>query len=59
MKYTIFGCNHKRIGTFKCDTLGELAQHLDQQYDVESLCCVEDEDGFGYNAEDLVNEEAE
>lgn len=58
MKYTIFGCGHKRIGTVKCDTLRELAQHLDTEYDVEDLCCVEDADGFGHNPVDLVAEEA-
>jgi hypothetical protein len=59
MKYSIFGHNHTRIETVKLQTLKELAQYLQTEYDVEDLCCVEDADGFGYNAVDLVEEELE
>jgi len=59
MKYTIFGQYHKRIETVKFSTLKELAQYLNQEYTVEDLCCVEDADGFGYNAVDLVEQELE
>jgi hypothetical protein len=60
MKYTIYGEYHQRIETVKFDTLKELAQYLVEQYeDIEDLCCVEDQDGFGYNAVDLVDEELE
>jgi hypothetical protein len=60
MKYTIYGEYHQRIETVKFDTLKELAQYLVEQYeDIEDLCCIEDADGFGYNAVDLVDEELE
>jgi hypothetical protein len=60
MKYTIYGEYHQRIETVKFATLKELAQYLVEQYeDIEDLCCIEDTDGFGYNAVDLVDEELE
>jgi hypothetical protein len=62
MKYTIFGQYHERIETVKFSTLKELAQYLANEYTdpgitLEELCCVEDADGWGYNAVDLVEEQ--
>ena len=57
MKYTINGQDHAWSKQVKFATLQELAQHLKDNYDLNSLCCVEDEDGFGYNPVDLVAEE--
>ena len=59
MKYTINGNDHAWSKKVKFATLQELAQHLKDNYDLNSLCCVEDEDGWGYNPVDLVEEELE
>ena len=62
MKYTIYGEYRQRIETVKFDTLKELAQYLVEEYTapgitLEELCCIEDRDGCGYNAVDLVEQE--
>jgi hypothetical protein len=60
MYYIIYGESHQRRETVKFDTLKELAQYLVKEYEeIEELCCIEDEDGWGFNAEDLVKEHLE
>jgi hypothetical protein len=58
MKYTIYGEYHQPIETVKFDTLKLLAEYLAEEYEaIDELCCIEDADGWGYNAVDLVEEE--
>jgi hypothetical protein len=60
MRYTIYGEYHQPIETVKFDTLKLLAEYLVEEYEaIDELCCIEDADGWGYNAEDLVQEQLE
>jgi hypothetical protein len=60
MDYTIYSESHKDSETVSFDTLKELAQYLVEEYEyIEGLCCIEDEDGRGFNAVDLVKEQLE
>jgi hypothetical protein len=59
MKFTIFGDNHQVLGTVQCDTLKDLGRYLSAEYDADEICCVEDETGWGYNAQELIEETVE
>jgi hypothetical protein len=58
MKYTIYGCDHKWRKSKKFSSLLEVANFIRSNYDAADLCCVEDECGYGYNPEELLEEEA-
>lgn len=54
MKFTIRGSNHAWSKKVKFETLLDLAQHIQEHYDTKDLCCVEDNCGYGYNPDELV-----
>jgi len=54
--YKIQGNGHKWAEEIEVADPGELAQQLQAREDLATICCIEDEEGWGWNPQEFIKE---